>query len=182
MSPHGDTGVPKEGGESMRKKLVVLGVVTSLIGTGVVIGAMVPAASQQPGTSFTLCDRNRGGYSKDIDVGKQGFSAGDYFVEVDTLRRPKSGAKVGRIVVKTTFVRVFRKQQDARFIADFQAAFPNGKITGYGSARFSSFQKGGSGFAITGGTGTYNEVRGGAIVRNGRCGGKAGVLITFNLA
>jgi hypothetical protein len=160
----------------------VLGVVTSLIGSGVVIGAMVPAASQQPETTFTLCDRNRGGYSKDIDVGKQGFSAGDYFVEVDTLRRPKSGAKVGRIVVKTTFVRVFRKQQDARFIVDFQATLPNGKITGYGSARFSSFQKGGSKFAITGGTGTYNEVRGGAIVRSGRCGGKAGVIITFNLA
>jgi hypothetical protein len=111
----------------MRKKLVLLGVVTSLIGSGVVIGAIVPAASQQPGTRFTVCDRNRGGYSKDVDLGKKGFSAGDQSMEVDTLRRPKTGAKVGRLVVSGTFVRVFRKPQDALFIVNFTATFRNGK-------------------------------------------------------
>jgi hypothetical protein len=102
----------------MRNKFVVVGVMTALIGSGVVIGAMVPAASQQPGTTFTVCDRNRGGYNREIDVGRNGFSAGDGILEVDTLRRPKSGAKVGRLVV-----RVFRRQQDSLVVGDFTSTF-----------------------------------------------------------
>jgi hypothetical protein len=181
MSPHGDTGVPKEGGGGMRKKLVVLGVVTSLIGSGVVIGAMVPAASQQPRTTFTVCDRNRGGYNKEIDVGRNGFSAGDGILEVDTLRRPKSGAKVGRLVLRATVVRVFRRQQDSLVVGDFTATFRNGKITAYGHATFRKFQAEGAKFAITGGTGSYNDVRGVVVVRLGQCGGKLGTRSTFNL-
>jgi hypothetical protein len=166
----------------MRKKLVVLGVVTALIGSGVVLGAMVPAASQQPGTTFTVCDRNRGGYNKDVDLGKKGFSAGDQFLEVDTLRRLKSGAKVGRLVVRGSFVRVFRKQQDALFIVDFTATLRNGKVSGYGYTRFSKFEREGGKFAIVGGTGSYNDVRGAVVVTGGRCGGKPGAHIRFNLA
>ncbi len=166
----------------MRKKLFVLGVVTSLIGSGVVIGAMVPAASQQPGTTFTVCDRNRGGYNKDVDLGKRGFSPGDQFLETDTLRRPKSGDKVGKLVLRGSIVRIFPKQQDALFIVDVTTTFRNGKVSGYGYSRFSKFQGEGAKFAVVGGTGRYNNVRGAAVVKSGRCGGKPGTRITFDLA
>ena len=166
----------------MRKKFVVLGVVTALIGSSVVIGAMVPAASQQQGTTFTVCDRNRGGYNKDVDLGKKGFSPGDQFLEIDTLRRPKSGAKVGKLVVRGSFVRIFRKRDDALFIVDFTATFRNGKISGYGYTRFSNFQAQGGKFAVVGGTESYNDVRGAVVVKSGQCGGKPGTRITFNLA
>jgi hypothetical protein len=61
MSPVGDAWFLKGGG-GMRKKLVVLGVVTSLIGSGVVIGAMVPAGRAWRGD---LSDRLRGRHRGD---------------------------------------------------------------------------------------------------------------------
>jgi hypothetical protein len=62
--------------------------------------------------------------------------------------------------VRGSIVRVLRKRQDAFSIVDFTASFRNGKISGYGYTRFSKFQGEGGKFAITGGTGSYNDVRG----------------------
>jgi hypothetical protein len=141
---------------------------------------MVPAASQQPGTTFTVCDRYRTGYRNEIDLGREGSSAGDQFLEIDMLRRPQSGRKVGRLVWKATFVRV-RKRLNIVFIVDFTASLHNGKVTAYGAGRAAKFGPGLK-VAITGGTESYNDARGAVLLRNGQCGGKPGLHFTFNLA
>jgi hypothetical protein len=164
----------------MRKRLTALGVASALVGSGVVIGLMVPASSQQGGTTITACVRDRGGYTKDIDVGKKGFSAGDYLLESDPLRNPKSGTVVGHSVVKVTLVKRFRKRNDVLFIVDSTDRFAKGKISTYGYAKFSAVRKGVK-IAIIGGTGIYNQARGAAFVKAGRCGGERGIRITYNV-
>jgi hypothetical protein len=164
----------------MRKKLVVLGVVTSLIGSGVVIGAMVPASSQEGGT-IRVCDQNRPGYSKDIDVGRNGFSAGDYNLFRDRILSTQTGNSAGHVVGRVTFVKILYKPNDVRFILDFTTQLRRGKITVYGAGQFRKFRKGLK-LPITGGTGAYSAAGGFVNVSNGRCGGKAGVRLVFNLA
>jgi hypothetical protein len=164
----------------MRKGLAALGVASALVGSGVVIGVMVPASSQQGGATITACVRNRGGYTKNVDVGKKRFSAGDYLLETDPLRNPESGKVVGHSVVKLTFVKLFPKRNDVLFIVDSTDRFAKGKISTYGYGRFSAGRKGLK-IAIIGGTGIYNQARGAALVKFGRCAGKPGTRITYNL-
>lgn len=163
----------------MRRKLMALGVVTALVGSGVVIGTMVPAASQQGGT-ITVCDQNRTGYNKDISVGKKGFSPGDFSVFTDKLLNPQTGRGAGRLVGRAVIVKVLRKPNDALFIADLTTYFPKGKITWYGPGKFRGFRTGLK-LAITGGTGIYNQARGGVIVKDAMCRGRRGLRLTFNL-
>jgi len=164
----------------MRKKLVGLGVVTSLIGSGLVIGAMIPASSQE-GQTITVCDQNREGYNKDINVGKKGFSAGDYSLFRDKLWDTETGNRSGRLMGRLTFVKVLRKANDVFFILDITTHLPGGEITVYGDGKFGGFRNGLK-FAITGGTGSYNQAQGAVLAKFGRCDGKAGIRLTFNLA
>jgi hypothetical protein len=164
----------------MRKKLVVLGVVTSLVGSGIVIGAMIPASSQEGGT-ITVCDQDRRGFNKDIDVGKNGFSPGDYSVFRDKLLDTQTGNSAGGLVGRATFVKIFRKRNDGLFIADVTTHLRRGSITAYGTGKFRKFRTGLK-FAITGGTGSYNQAQGAVLVKAGKCGGRPGVRLTFNLA
>jgi hypothetical protein len=163
----------------MRKRLIVLGVVTSLIGSGVVIGAMIPASSQEGG-NITVCDQNRPGYNKDIDVGRNGFSPGDYSVFQDKLLNTQTGNGAGRLVGRLTFVKVFRKANDVLFIADITTQLRRGKISFYGAGRFGKFRTGLK-LPVTGGTGAYSGAGGSVTGRNGKCDGKPGIRLTFNL-
>lgn len=165
----------------MRRKLTALGLATALVGSGVVIGAMVPAASQQGGpTTIRLCDQDRTGYERDVNVGRRGFSPGDSAVFIDRLLNPVTGDRAGRLVGKVVFVKLFRQPQDARFIADVTVSLPRGKISLYGTARFREFRRGAK-VAVVGGTGAYNRVRGAALLQQGRCRGRSGIRLTLNL-
>jgi hypothetical protein len=161
----------------MSKRVAALSVATALVG-GVVVGAVVPASSQQT-EAFTLCDQNRTGYERNIDVGREDFSPGDLFLFTDKLQNPRTGKGAARLVGKATYVKVRRR--DALFIADITTIFPNGKISWYGSSWFESFRAGAK-FVVTGGTGSYRGAQGSVIVENGRCRGKRGLRLTFNLA
>jgi hypothetical protein len=140
---------------------------------------MIPASSQEDGT-ITGCDHNRPGYTKNIDVGKKGLSPDDYEVFRDKLLDTQTGNGADRLVGRLTFAKNLPKANDAIFIVDVTTQLRAGKITAYGSGRFRALRKGLK-FAITGGTGDYNDARGAVLVKGGGCGGKEGTRLTFNL-
>jgi hypothetical protein len=145
----------------------------------VVVGAMLPAASQQD-TTLALCDTNRSGYEKNVNTGKKGFSPGDGFVFSDPLLNRQSGNRAGRLVGQITFLRIFRQPQDVLFHAHVSIQFPKGKVTVFGHGKFRGLRNGFK-LPITGGTGRYNGAGGNADIQSGKCRGKPGIRITLNV-
>jgi hypothetical protein len=176
----GDAQSPTEEGR-MRKRLVALGVSATLVGSGVVIGAMVPALPQQQGTTtFTVCEQFRTEYLKEIDVAKKGFSAGDTILFANRVVNPQTGKGRGRLVGKAVIIRRFLKREDASFIADFSFLFPKGKVSLYAAGQESDLLRRQAKFGITGGTGSYSRVRGEVVSEFGKCRGKRGARYTLN--
>ena len=142
--------------------------------------SILPAASQDTATeTFAVCDQNRSGFNKDVNLGKRAFGAGDYSVFTDPLLNPSNGNKVGKGVGRLTLVRAVG-QQDGIFILDATHVFGRGKVSTYGSGRFSQLRTGVT-FPVIGGTGKYRAVRGTMTGTAGRCRGKSGIRITFRL-
>ncbi|HEX3325797.1 MAG TPA: hypothetical protein VHV50_02260 [Actinomycetota bacterium] len=163
----------------MIKKFAALGATVAAVTSVIVLASLVPASSHGAITKrFTLCEQNNTGYSKSIDVGRHGFSAGDY--ALNSTPAYHAGQRVGRDVGKQTIVRLIGKH-DARFIVDATMILHAGKISAYGPARFSAFDKGVS-FPVTGGTGLYRKAVGTVRVVNGHCVGKGGIRLSFRLA
>jgi hypothetical protein len=166
----------------MRKRLVALGVAAVLVGSGVVIGGMVPAVSQQQGTrTFTVCEQFRTEYLKEIDVAKKGFSAGDTLLFANKVVNPQTGKGRGRLAGKAVIIRRFPKREDASFIADFSFLFPKGKLSIYAAGQESDLLRRQVKFGITGGTGIYSRVRGEVVSEFGKCRGKRGASYTLDL-
>jgi hypothetical protein len=162
----------------MIKKFATLGVTVSAVTSVILLASLVPASSQQATKkTFTVCERDNSGFSKDIDVGRNGFSAGDY--NVASTPDYRAGHRVGTDISKVTVVHRIGKQ-DAKVIIDATLILRGGKITAYGPARFSRFTKG-VGFAVTGGTNRYRKARGVVHVKEGRCAGKSGIRLTFRV-
>jgi hypothetical protein len=165
----------------MRKRLVVPAV-AALVGWGIVIGAMVPALSQQEGTTtVAVCERFRTEYVKHIDVAKEGFSAGDSLLFANNLVTPQTGKARGRVVGKAVVIRRFPKREDASIISDFSFLFPKGKVSAYAAHKESDLLRRQVKFGITGGTGIYSRVRGSVVTEFGKCRGKRGARYTLNL-
>ena len=168
----------------MRRKLSVIGGVAALLTTALVVGILVPAASQQPTTqTIVVCDPDEGpnaGFSREIDVGKNGFSSGDYVVFTDKWYNPATGARRGRDAGRFTFIRPLGKRNGVFYI-DATGIFKTGKIMVSGAATFAKIEGKGAKFAVTGGTGAYREAEGTLIAKSGRCRGNPGVLLTFRL-
>lgn len=166
----------------MIKKLAPLGVAVGAVTAVVILTSLMPASSHQATRNFAktqvvVCEKNNSGFIKNIDVGRHGFSAGDY--AVNSTPAYHAGHRVGTDVGKQTIVRRIGKG-DARFIVDATMILRNGKISAYGPARYSRFGKGVS-FAVTGGTGLYRKADGTVRVVNARCHGTNGIRLTFNL-
>jgi hypothetical protein len=164
----------------MGRKLVVLGVLSALVGSGAVIGAMVPAASQQSTTTISGCEQLRTEYSRTIDERKKGFGVGDTVMFANKLLNPQTGNKMGRVAGKLIILKRFRKTEDVSFFGDLVVSLPKGKVTAFGNAKFGAIPKGVK-FAVTGGTGIYNRAQGAAIVKATRCRGQGGIRFTLNL-
>jgi hypothetical protein len=141
----------------MRRKSVALVVASALIGSGVVIGAMVPASSQQ-GRTIRLYEREGTGFEKFINVAGQGV-AGDYVTETHPLYRRGTRKKVGRDVAHITLIRAIGNQGNALFRVAVTARLGGGKIEASGFGKLSQLSKGVTG-AVTGGTGVYEGATG----------------------
>jgi hypothetical protein len=162
----------------MIKKLAALGVTVGAVTTAILLASLVPASSHGAITKrFTVCEKDNTGFVKNIDVGSHGFSAGDY--SVNSTPAYHAGHRVGTDVGKQTVVR--RIGHDAKIIVDATMILHAGKVSAYGPARFSRFDRGVS-FPVTGGTGLYRKAVGTVRVVNGGCGGKSGIRLHFRLA
>jgi hypothetical protein len=169
---------PMKGVCFMIKKLATLGVTVGAVTSVILLASLVPASSQQATKkTFTVCERDNSGFNKNIDVGRHGFSSGDY--NVASTPDYRAGHRVATDISKMTVVHRIGKH-DAQIIIDATMILRNGKITAYGPARFSRFAKGVS-FPVTGGTGHYRKARGTVRVVEGRCAGKSGIRLTFHV-
>jgi hypothetical protein len=164
----------------MIKKVASLGLLVGAVTSVILVASLIPASSQQATTkTFTLCEKGNAGIVKEIDVGRHGFSAGDFQLNDSPVYKPSTGHRVATDVGKQTIVHRIGNH-DAKVIIDATLITKAGKLTAYGPARFSRFRKGVK-FAITGGTGTYRQADGVVRVTEGRCAGKAGIHLTFRL-
>jgi hypothetical protein len=154
----------------------LFGVVVSALTAGVLGFTLVPAQSAGEGEEvMRVCDPNRAGFNKDIDVGDQGFSAGDYSVFADKVKDTRTGRKAGHLYGHLTFVRP-RGNRDAALIGDVVLFTPTGKISAQIAGRFSDFEKGTS-FPVTGGAGHFAHATGSVFVKNGPCDGVPGIRL-----
>jgi hypothetical protein len=144
-------------GGTMRRKAVALVVASVLIGSGVVMGAVVPASSQQ-GRTIRLYEREGTGFEKFINVAGQGV-AGDYVIETHPLYRRGTRRKVGRDVAQITLIRALGSQGNALFRVALTARLGGGRIEASGFGKLSRLSKGVT-FAVTGGTGAYQGATG----------------------
>jgi hypothetical protein len=158
----------------MRKKTVALAAATALVGSGVLIGAMLPAASQQA-TTIRLYERQRKGFEKFINVDGKKSMAGDYILESHPLYRVGTKTKVGRDAATITLIRRVGKQ-DVLFRAAATFVLPSGKVEVSGLNKSSRLAKGAS-FAVIGGTGAYEGATGTLTARES----KRRMFFTFRL-
>ena len=167
----------------MRSKFTIVAAVAAALVTGLVVGGMVPAASQQAGReTFVLCEKNNAGFEKEIDADDDGeFSPGDFATSVLPLFDPETGKRHGRDVGTFTFLKPIG-QRNGWFQFVVTAIFGEGKLTAVATGKFSQFgTKDGATFPITGGTGRYRNASGVVTAKNASCDGSRGTRITFNI-
>lgn len=164
----------------MKKRLTFLGVIATVATCAVVFASLVPASSQQAATkTIAVCEVNNKGVNKNIDVGKHGFSAGDYSMFSLPGYSVASGKRMSTDVGRLTVVNLVGKN-NGRFIVDATLTFKAGKVSTYGPGLFSNFRKG-INFPVTGGTGAYRQADGTVTAKNGACRGKPGTRLTLDL-
>lgn len=167
----------------MRKTAAVLAFAV-LVG-GFLIGNLQPAVSQAPpNQTLTFFDPNKTDFEKQIDEGRQGFSAGDWGVIKDRFFNPETCQKAGVFLGRFTFVKSAGRN-DGFFLVDAGMILPDGKIIFYWPGRFTEFEDSsapGSGGAVTGGTGTYSGAGGRVVVQEDvQMCEKKGALVTVEL-
>ncbi len=162
----------------MNKKIAVASAATCAAVAAGLGGSLVPAASQEPAAeTLTFCTQDQSGFDKAIDLGRKGFSPGDYSVSVKPLLDPATGARKGSSVSTFTFVQQIGRNGGRAYVEGTHE-LTDGKVTFYGSFKFSDDAVA---FAITGGTGAYSAVRGTITDRPGRCRGRRGGTMTYQL-
>lgn len=140
---------------------------------------LAPASSAVTGGTVIDVFQPERGYSKTVDVGKPGFSAGDVIFESQPLLDPSDESTVGRATLRLTIVKTVG-QEDALVIVDYTAQLADGNISGYGPFKFSDLTAGAT-FAVTGGTGIYDQVRGSVTVTEEKLNGVAGATLSFHI-
>jgi len=160
----------------MSKRTLGLLAAGGLVAAAWMAVSSMPAASQQGSRTIALCEPDRGGYDRFVDVGKKGFSPGDHALFVDRLYRRSNGTRWGKGVGSVTVVRT----KDGLWLVDYTMATKGGKISSDGFYRDSELR---TGFKspITGGTGAYDEARGTVALQRGKCKGGPGLRFTLQL-
>ena len=165
----------------MKKLALILSI--ALVGGSLGIW-MVPAGSQEPPqtTTIMLFDDNKTDYEKHVRGSGDPMAPGDWHVYVDRLLDPETCDVAAKVVGRFIFVKRVG-QRDGWLINDFTTTFADGRITGYGAAKFSDFAQTDPIFALTGGTGVYRGASGElsfATQPEQRCGAR-GLMSTITL-
>ena len=161
-------------------KLRWLAGATAILTAGLMIGTLMPAASEATAAvAFKVCDKEKNVKETVIDVGREKFSPGDYSVQTEPLFDVASGNKVGRLVGVFTFIRSVG-QRDGHFRVEITSAFEDGKVEIGGASKFSNLGNGAV-FPVLGGTGKYQYARGTMTVNEKKCDGDRGAELTFEL-
>ena len=168
----------------MRKTAVVATFVL-LVG-GLILGSLQPAVSQAPGgRTLTFFDPNATDFEKNINVGRRGFSAGDWSVIKDSLFDPETCEKSGTFLGRFTFIKAVGGN-DGFFMLEGGALLSDGRVTFSWPGRFTDFGQADApptqGAAVTGGTGAYEGAGGSVLVQEDQqmCE-KRGAIISVDL-
>lgn len=157
-------------------KLLANAAVAILLAAAVAVVSVAPASSQQPDQPVRIEVIESGdGFERVIDVGKKGFSSGDYVVSIDALVDRQTQQRVGRVVGKSTLV----KPQKALFLTEGTFEFEGGSVTAEGLIAFGEDVD--AVLAVTGGTGDYATARGTVSVEDTLETGEHTLLLTFEL-
>ena len=139
----------------MSKKRIGLALLSAVVG-GAVLTA-VPAQSQQPTATtitFKIIPKARV-----VDLLGRGYSAGDIVLSRGVGRDPDTAERVGDLTVRCQRTKLASDGTWAWILCDGELRTPTGKITFTGSRRQGEAHPTGE-FAITGGTGDYNDAGG----------------------
>lgn len=165
----------------MSKHTALLGAVGTLLTAAFLAASLVPAFSQQQGGTQTIvtCDKEKDGFSKDVDVGKKGFSPGDFAVFTEPLLNPDTGDRIGKLLGQFQFIRKTGRR-NGFFRAEATAIFQAGRLNVTFGGKFSEFETGLVG-SIDGGTGDYRQASGTVTIKEGTCAGDPGARATFEI-
>ena len=136
----------------MFRKFLIVGVAGALVLVG--SGLTIAMAGNNITTPETVVLTETSLKGRSIDVGKPGFGPGDSFVFVDSLTDPADGSRVGTVRGQCTLQ-----------IGQWQTCQVGGFIDGRGEIFVSGVapntdQPVAQDYAITGGTGEFENVRG----------------------
>jgi len=136
----------------MFRKLSIVGLAGALVLVGGGLAAAFAGNNITTPETLVLTETSLKG--KFVDVGKQGFGPGDSFIFVDSLTDPADGSRVGTVRGQCTIqIGEWQTCQVGGFLNDRGEIFVSGVTQ-------SSEQPIPLDFAITGGTGEFENVRG----------------------
>ncbi len=173
----------QEEGNKVRSKRLVLIVAAVAIAAA---SLAVPALAGGSPADLVVAEPESRIVRSFVDVGEEGFSAGDTVVEHGGLIDPESGGDVGRAVTRVQVVQVLEPPSeenpfgDFEFILDCTVQLEDGTLTFYGAGVLHEFEEGVP-FTLMGGTGRYAGTRGTTTVTSAEIGGEPGFTITFDL-
>jgi hypothetical protein len=168
-------------GRRMTKRLAVLAAALAVL--GLVVSMIVPAVADNGGERVTLRLAEKAAddeqFDTEIDVGKKGFSPGDYIVlGNEPVYNRALTKKVGTVSGDVLFVSVSEQDQSAVIEVDISFNLKGGLITVEGPIDFSQDADPIQTLAVTGGTGAYKTAHGELHID---ISGEEGFLFTFKL-
>ena len=159
---------------------------TAWIGVTIVIGLLFawfgPSRAATASDTVVTIFEPQGSFSKLVDLGKQGPSAGDFFVELHPAQDPNDGHEIGSVRNRLTVIKPVRANgdiADLEVIQESTIRLADGDVTIYGSFALSEIVQGVT-VAVTGGTGAYELARGTATLAPAELDGAEGGTITLN--
>lgn len=162
-------------------RIVAVGAAAALVGA-LLVAWLAPISSANPGDTQIQVLESPGPYTKLVDTGKEGFSAGDVLYEVHDVLDPADESTVGRTITRFEILRSNKGGEDFTFILDCTVGLAGGDIVFSGGSKFSDFfDADGATFAVIGGTGTYALVRGTVVITPEEVGGGEGARFVFDL-
>lgn len=167
---------------TFKKSRAVGAVAATGLVTGLLVAWLVPITSAAAGDVQIQVLESSGPYTKLVDTGKEGFSAGDVLYEVHDILDPADESTVGRTITRFEILRSNKGGQDFTFILDCTVRLAGGEIVFSGGSKFSDFfDADGATFAVIGGTGSYALVRGTVVITPEEVGGGEGARFVFDL-
>ena len=154
--------------------------VLAVVATMIVTASLWLPAALAGDTQVHVFDPE-GKYSKLIDIGKPGFSAGDQIVEIHTLLDPTDGSNAGKIYTQATILKTVKDDDDILTV-HCSVVLPSGTIAFYGRVDYAAANTpSGASLPVTGGTGDYELARGTVNIVFDTLNGDSGSMLTFDL-